>query len=285
MQHTKEILDKFYNEFNFKERLIHDPISFPHKYAEPDDIEISGFIASCFAYGKVTLFMPVIDRILRPCGNNPAKFFRRFLLGKDSKYFSGIRYRFNKEKDILCFIYMLSIALKNWGSLKRLFYHFHNKGNKDIQAALIGFIDYFLHIDTSPVYGGNVKPYGLLHLLPSPARGSSCKRMNLFLRWMVRKKDIDFGVWDKILPSKLIIPLDTHIVKISHCLGLTRRASSDWKTAKEITDSLYKLDPEDPLKYDFALCHHGISGLCKGEKFPDICSSCVLSGRSPLPGN
>ncbi len=280
MQYIKETLDKFYNEFNFKERLTHDPISFPHKYSNPDDIETAGFIASGFAYGKVTLFMPVIEKILKPGGNHPAKYFMQFSLKKDSKYLGGIRYRFNKEKDILCFIYMLSEALRNWGSIKRLFYHFYNE---DIQLALIGFTDYFLHIDTSPVYGENIKPYGLLHLFPSPARGSACKRMNLFLRWMVRKNDIDFGIWDKIPPSKLIIPLDTHIAKISHCLGLTRRSSSDWKTAKEITDFFHKLDPEDPLKYDFALCHHGISGLCKGEKIIAICSSCALAGKAPLP--
>ena len=283
MQHIKETLDKFYNEFNFKERLTHDPISFPHKYVKSDDIETSGFIASCFAYGKVTLFMPVIEKILKPGGNHPAEFFRQFLLKKDSEYLRGVRYRFNKERDILCFIYTLSKALKTWGSLKRLFYHFYNEDNEDIQAALIGFTDYFLHVDTSPVYGKNIKPYGLMQLFPSPARGSACKRMNLFLRWMVRKNDIDFGIWDKIPPSKLIIPLDTHIAKISHCLGLTKRSSPDWKTAKEITNSLQEFDPEDPLKYDFALCHYGISGLCKGEKDIDVCSSCVLSGRVPLP--
>ena len=106
MQDIKETLDKFYNEFNFKERLIHDPISFPNKYVKPDDIEVAGFIASCFAYGKVTLFMPVIEKILKPGGNYPAEFLTHFSLQKDSEYLSGVRYRFNKEKDILCFIYI-----------------------------------------------------------------------------------------------------------------------------------------------------------------------------------
>jgi uncharacterized protein (TIGR02757 family) len=100
--------------------------------------------------------------------------------------------------------------------------------------------------------------------------------MNLFLRWVVRKKDIDFGIWDRISPSKLIIPLDTHIARISRCLGLSSRKSPDWKMAKEITESLKILDPKDPLKYDFALCHQGISGLCKGIKSPGICADCSL---------
>jgi uncharacterized protein (TIGR02757 family) len=93
---------------------------------------------------------------------------------------------------------------------------------------------------------------------------------------MVRTEDIDLGIWNKIPPSKLIIPLDTHISRIARCLGLTRRSSSDWKTAREITESLKQLDPADPLKYDFALCHHGISGMCSGEKSKDACPSCAI---------
>jgi len=148
--------------------------------------------------------------------------------------------------------------------------------HEDIGHALTGFVKHFLSIDTSPVYGRNIRPSGLKQLFPSPENGSACKRMNLFLRWMVRTKDIDLGVWNKIHPSKLIIPLDTHIARISRCLGLTKRKAPDWKTAKEITESLKKLDPDDPLKYDFALCHQGISGLCKGERSKDTCASCAI---------
>jgi uncharacterized protein (TIGR02757 family) len=141
---------------------------------------------------------------------------------------------------------------------------------------LTGFLEYIYEIDTSPVYGTDIKPNGLKQLLPSPRKGSACKRMNLFLRWMVRSEDIDFGIWDNIPPNKLVIPLDTHIARISKCLGLTRRASADWKMAEEITGALREFDPEDPLKYDFALCHHGISGLCKGERNDNTCLECVF---------
>ena len=291
----KTILNRFYRGYNFKERLKHDPIEFPHRYSTPEDIEIAGFIASCFAYGKVELFKPVIEKILIPGSSHPANFFKNFTLKKDSKYFKGISYRFNEEKDILCLIYMLSKTLKKWGSLKNLFYQYYKPEHEDIRAALSGFVEYFLNIDTSPIYGkmGGLKPplplgkgdfsrpsseqsYGLVQFFPMPEKGSACKRMNLFLRWMVRTKDVDFGIWDKVPSSKLIIPLDTHIAKISRCLDLTKRISSDWKTAKEITESLKKLDPRDPLKYDFALCHHGISGLCKGKKSITACQSCVI---------
>ena len=272
----KTILNRFYRGYNFKERLKHDPIEFPHRYSTPEDIEIAGFIASCFAYGKVELFKPVIEKILIPGSSHPANFFKNFTLKKDSKYFKGISYRFNEEKDILCLIYMLSKTLKKWGSLKNLFYQYYKPEQDDIGEALNNFVDFFLGIHTKPIYGKNIKPNGLTQFFPMPEKGSACKRMNLFLRWMVRTKDVDFGIWDKVPSSKLIIPLDTHIAKISRCLDLTKRISSDWKTAKEITESLKKLDPRDPLKYDFALCHHGISGLCKGKKSITACQNCVL---------
>ncbi|RJQ53894.1 MAG: TIGR02757 family protein [Nitrospiraceae bacterium] len=276
----KKALDRFYREYNFRERLSHDPIEFPHRYSGPEDIEIAGFIASCFAYGKVGLFKPVIEKVLAPCGRHPARFFKNFTLKSDGKYFEDISYRFNKGKDVLCLAYMLNRALNEWGSLKKLFYYCYNPSmsrHEDTGPALAEFVKYFLNIDTSPVYGRDIRPYGLKQFFPSPENGSACKRMNLFLRWMVRTGDIDLGVWDNIPPSKLIIPLDTHILKISGCLGLTGRKTSDWKTAKEITGSLKKFDPEDPLKYDFALCHHGISRLCRGKKFKDVCSSCAFS--------
>jgi uncharacterized protein (TIGR02757 family) len=272
----KDSLNHFYHQYNFKERLNHDPIMYPHRYSDPEDIEIAGFIASCFAYGKADLFKPVIEKILNPGHKHPLEFFMNFSLQKDRKYFNGLKYRFNQEKDIVCFLYILSRILRQWKSLKNLFYHHHETAKVDIRESLAHVSSCFMGIDTSPVYGKNIKPHGLSHFFPSPKNGSACKRMNLFLRWMVRTRDIDLGIWDEIEPSKLIIPLDTHIMKVASCLGLTRRTSSDWKTAKEITESLKKLDSEDPLKYDFVLCHHGISGHCKGKKSRANCLTCFI---------
>jgi uncharacterized protein (TIGR02757 family) len=277
MHPLKKTLDTFYRDYDFNERIKHDPIEFPRRYSDPGDIEIAGFIASCFAYGRVELFKPLIEKILAPGGSHPAIFLNDMTIKRDRKYFVHISYRFNKEKDVLSFIYMLHRVLNEWGSLRNLFYHYYSAEHDDIKTALESFVGYFLDIDTTPVYGRNIKPQGLQQLLPSPGKGSACKRMNLFLRWMVRSKDIDLGIWDKIPPSRLIIPLDTHIARISRCLGLTKRTSSDWKTAKEITEALRKFDPIDPLKYDFALCHQGISGLCKGRKYRSICDACGLS--------
>lgn len=272
----KKRLDKLYKEYDFKGRIKHDPIEFPRRYSMPEDIEIAGFIASCLAYGKVELFRPVIEKILNVPGKNLYAFVLNFSPEKDGKYLSGIRYRFNREEDILCLIYFLSQALRKHGSLKNLFCSFYGPEDEDTGKAISGFVNFLLSTDTSVIYRKNIRPYGLIQLFPSPEKGSACKRMNLFLRWMVRNKDIDLGIWKDISPSRLIIPLDTHIAKISKCLDLTRRATADWKMAKEITESLKKLDPLDPLKYDFALCHHGISGMCQGQKFRDTCSTCSL---------
>jgi uncharacterized protein (TIGR02757 family) len=272
----KEVLDRLYDTYNFEERLRHDPIEFPHRYSDPVDIEVVGFIASQFAYGRIGLFKPVIEKILNLCGRRPHDFLFNFDLKKDSRYLKGISYRFSSEEDVLCFVYMVSVMLKRWGSLRQAFYHYYRNDHRDIGHALSGFVSSFLDIDTSPVYGKDIRPRGLRHFFPLPEGGSACKRLNLFLRWMVRRRDIDFGIWKRVQPSKLIIPLDTHIARIARCLKLTGRKTSDWKTAVEITESLRMLDPEDPLRYDFVLCHHGVSGQCLGERAPHICSRCIL---------
>jgi len=272
MSSVKKVLDRFYAEYDFRERILHDPIEFPRRYKKRGDIEVAGFIASCFAYGQVTLFKPVIEKILSAMGNSPHDFLLNFKVPKNNRLFSGINYRFNKNKDILCLLHILSLLLREHKSIGNAFKNFYKETDADIGKALTGFIDYLLSINTSEVYGRNLKPAGLLQFFPSPAKGSACKRMNLFLRWMIRNKDIDFGIWKGLPQNKLVIPLDTHIARISRCLGFTKRSSNDWKTAVEITKALKKLDPQDPLKYDFAMCHYGISGLCGAGK----CKDCLL---------
>jgi uncharacterized protein (TIGR02757 family) len=272
----KRRLDYFYRTYNFKKRLKHDPISFPRRYRRPEDIEVAGFLASCFAYGKVELFTPVIERILKPAGKHPARFFLNFSLKRDAKYFRGLQYRFHNEDDILCLLYRVNQVLKSHGSIKNLFLKHYSNKQEDIGHALDYLCKSFRDLSCTTGIKRDKKSV-TLSFFPSPHKGSACKRLNLFLRWMVRDKDIDLGVWNEVSPSKLIIPLDTHIARISICLGLTRRTSSDWKTSKEITESLKQLDPDDPLKYDFALCHQGISGMCRGVKFKDICNQCTIN--------
>lgn len=275
MKSLKQILDRFYREYNFQERILHDPIEFPHRYKSPEDIEVSGLIASCFAYGKVGLFKPVTEKVLSAMGKSPYSFLLSFNPKKYEKTFL-VKYRFNETRDIICLLFIIHELLKEYSSIESAFKRHHMPGDRDTRTGISALIDEIMSIDTSKVYGKNIHPHGLIQFFPSPIKGSACKRMNLFLRWMIRDRDIDFGLWRGIPKNKLIIPLDTHIARISRCLGFTKRRSSDWKAAVEITEALKKFDPDDPLRYDFALCHHGISGLCKSRGNPE-CRECAFN--------
>ncbi|HXX56828.1 MAG TPA: TIGR02757 family protein [Thermodesulfovibrionales bacterium] len=275
MKSLKHVLDKFYDDFDFDNRLKHDPIEFPHRYKDRKDREVSAFIASCLAYGRVDLFKPVVERILTIMGKSPYSFLMNFDVKRQGRLF-GFKYRFNESRDIVCLLFITHRLLERHASFERAFKAHYNREDQNTGKALAGLVGEMLSIDTAAVYGKNVHPPGLAQFFPSPAGGSACKRMSLFLRWMIRDRDIDFGIWKGIPKSKLVIPLDTHIARIGRCLGLTGRKSADWRAAVEITDSLKAFDAEDPLKYDFALCHHGISGMCRtGDGRP--CEGCILS--------
>lgn len=252
----KQSLDRLYREFDFGQRVESDPIKFPKRYRKKEDIEVSGLIASVFAYGKVDLFLPVIEKILSVMGKSPYEFLINYKKD-DSKLFAGINYRFQKEGDIKRLISILSDVLKKYETIEKLFKSFYKPEDRNIKNALEG-----MH-----------RKLRLRRLFPLPSTGSACKRANLFLRWMIRDKDIDFGIWGWVPKSKLIIPLDTHIARVSNCLGLTRRKTPSWAMAEEITESLRALDPDDPLRYDFSLCHSGIMGLCSKKR----CSDCRLN--------
>ncbi|MBF0472297.1 MAG: TIGR02757 family protein [Nitrospirae bacterium] len=268
----KTILDTFYKEFDFKGRILEDPIEFPHRYSKNLDIETAGFIASCFAYGRVKAFKIVTQKILEVMGASPFEFLIDFDVKRDLNIFKGIFYRFNSNNDIIGLLYIIHCLLKEFGSIENAFMKFYRG---DMYKGQIGFIEYIRGIDVSIVCE---RTAGLMQFFPSPVQGSSCKRLNMFLRWMVREKDIDFGLWREIPQNELIIPLDTHIARISRCLKLTERLSNDYKTAIEITNNLKKLDPYDPVKYDFALCHHGISGACSVKSTEKMCEGCAING-------
>ncbi|MDI6729677.1 MAG: DUF2400 family protein, partial [Thermodesulfovibrionales bacterium] len=203
----KQTLDRLYNTYDFKERILHDPIEFPHQYKRPEDIEVSGFIASCFAYGRVDLFKTVVKKILSTMGGSPYDFLLDFNLKRHGHLFSGIKYRFNENSDIICLLYVLNMALKKYKRLDVLFKLHCWSDDQNIGIGLTGFVESLLSTDTSPVYGKNIKPVGFLQFFPSPKKGSACKRMNLFLRWMIRDRDIDFGIWKGVPKNKLVIPL------------------------------------------------------------------------------
>ncbi|MBI5102699.1 MAG: TIGR02757 family protein [Nitrospirae bacterium] len=277
MPELKKVLDRFYREYDFAGRIMNDPIEFPRRYNDPRDIEVTGFISSALAYGKVQLFRAVLEKIFSVMGVGPCD----FILGTDPRklrrLLRGLKYRFNENDDIICLIHILKEVLLRHGSLEELFMKYYRDEDLNVGQGLSGFMDELTNVDTSVVYGSNLHPPGLMQFFASPRNGSACKRANLYLRWMIRDRDIDLGIWKRVPKNRLVIPLDTHIARISRCLGLSARKSPDWKMAVEITGALRRFDPEDPLKYDFALCHHGISGACKGQKKAEACKKCVFN--------
>lgn len=277
MSELRAILNRFYQTYDFRQRVLHDPIEFPHRYKDARDIEVAGFLACCFAYGRIGLFKPVIEKILSIMGASPYDFLLHFSITKQAKRFQGVYYRFNRNEDIICLLFILHKILRQEGSIENIFMVHYLDTDENIGNGLTAMMDRLLSLDTTRIYGRNIKPSGLLQFFPSPAKGSTCKRSALFLRWMIRDKDIDLGIWKAIPKNKLVIPLDTHIMKISRCLGFTHRNSADWKTAVEITEALKQFDPKDPLKYDFALCHQGVSGLCQGKGHGAGCIHCAFS--------
>jgi len=267
----KHTLEHLYSTFDFEKRIQSDPIRFPRKYRKIEDIEVSALIASAFAYGRVELFSSVIEEILKRMGPSPYGFLINLQLKKHSKYLHGVQYRFSSEDDIIAFLYVLSEILKRYKTLEKAFTYSFVRPH--ISTAIAGFVTLATSIKI-PSYLRISR--GFYHFFPSPERGSACKRFSLYLRWMVRNRDIDFGIWKDITPSELVIPLDTHIARISRCLGLTSRKSADWKMAVEITENLKRLDPADPLKYDFALCHQGIIGICREAMCQQDPSQCPI---------
>ncbi|GAB4483229.1 MAG: TIGR02757 family protein [Thermodesulfovibrionales bacterium] len=281
----KQILDGFYAGYDFGGRMNLDPIAFPKQYRDPLDIEAAAFIAASFAYGRIDLFRPVVDRILGMMGPHPAGFLLEYDCRAGLRLLNGLSYRFNRTEDIAAFLESLHQAYRTHGSLESLFASFDRSDEPTIESGLTALMAALAAADTSGVYGNRQKPAGLLQLFPSPQWGGACKRPNLFLRWMVRDRDIDFGIWKGVAKNRLVIPLDTHIARIARCLGLTKRKSDGWRTAVEITSALRRFDPDDPLKYDFALCHHGISGACSGRK-GEGCGACAFLGeKAKGPGH
>ena len=253
----KQNLENHYKAFN-RTKLEPDPLQFLHMFKDEGDIEVVGLIASIFAYGNVKLIENTLKKFIVVFEGRPYSFIKNFSLSKDSKKISGIKHRFYDEDDALRLFIILNKEIKKHKSIKQIFLQGYNISDENVKNAISNFSKHFINsfIETF----GEVSA-GIKFMFPWPEKGSACKRMNLFLRWMVRKDELDFGLWNEIPTSKLIIPVDTHIARICKELNLTKRKNADWKMAEEITSKLKKFDHIDPIKYDFAICHIGIRKL------------------------
>ena len=227
-----------------------DPLEFLYAYDNLHDREIAGLIASSLAYGRVAQILKSVSYILNIMRPSPASFLETATYQSLKKDFSGFVHRFATGDKLSQLLMEAKNIIEQYGSLYECFISGINSNDDTILPALTLFVDKMTE-------NGNNRPG---HLLPMPGLGSACKRLNLFLRWMVRKDDVDPGGWIDVYPSKLIIPLDTHMHKMGIMTGLISRKQANMRTALEITHGFRKVMPDDPVKYDFSLTRIGIRG-------------------------
>ena len=243
----QETLDQLYAQYNRRKFVHPDPLEFLYDYKDIRDREIAGLVASSLAYGRVAQILKSVSRVLELMPS-PADFLHRASLESLLETFGDFRHRFTTGKDVSMMLFGTKSVIKEYGSLYHCFTACLNDDDDTILPALSAFVDKL-------IAGSD----GCRNsLLPLPKKGSACKRLNLFLRWMVRRDDVDPGGWNGVPASKLIIPLDTHMHRISLGLGLTKRRQPDMRTAKEITAAFRTMVCDDPVKYDFALTRIGI---------------------------
>ncbi len=244
----KKNLDKLYLKYNKRKYVHPDPLEFLYNYLDVRDREIAGFVASSLAYGRVAQILNSVSGVLDKTGSSPYAFLRNSTLRSLRKTCGGFKHRFATDENLYAMLTGIKYVLEEHGSLYSCF--FKGVGQKD--ETVLNGLEFF----TGKIISGCCGNPG--HLIPLVTKGSACKRLNLYLRWMIRKDDVDPGGWDKIPPSMLIIPLDVHMHRISRLIEFTDRKQADISTALEITSCFRKLVPEDPVKYDFALTRFGI---------------------------
>ena len=257
-------LEALYHTFDLS-MLSPDPLEVVRRFSEPADQETAGLIAAVLAYGRVERIVDAVEHLFLLMDHAPYEFIYHFDFERDGRRFDSFVYRFSRGQDIVALLTLMQQALRDYGSLGGLFAAGYHASDPHTGPALIRFVETLLDYPC-PLYPDDRIPQkaGVRYFLPSPRSGSACKRLNLYLRWMVRHDLIDLGHWQGISPAKLIMPIDTHVARISRKLGLTKRRQADWKMAEEVTKALGVYDPDDPVKYDFALCHWGMREMREG---------------------
>jgi len=245
---SKKILDSVYLKYNILDLIHPDPLEFLFNYSNIQEREIVGLIASSLAYGRVNLILQAVGNVLNKMGDSPLSYIKNNPLKTMQNDFKNFKYRFTTKDDLIDLFTALKNVLNDFGSLENLFLSEYSNTDENILNSSIAFVSN-LH---------KYSPSKKINLLPNPVLGSACKRLNLYFRWMIRHDNVDPGGWNSVSPSKLIIPLDTHMFYFGKTYGFTKRKSADLKTAIEITNGFKKFSPEDPVKYDFALTRFGI---------------------------
>jgi uncharacterized protein (TIGR02757 family) len=271
-----EPLERLYREFDYGARVERDAIQYPLRYPDPRDRELIALLTACLAYGRVDLFGRALERVLAVLGPSPVGFVMAFDPERDAEAFAGFYYRFNRPRDLVAFCLAARDVLDRHGTLEKAWAAGDPDDRAPLGPVLERFAQLFLAADLRRVFPRGRISRGYRHLFPLPSAGGPCKRLLLFLRWMVRRESPDFGLWTSVSPARLLMPIDTHVENMARAIGLTRRRSRTWRMSEEITAALARLDPRDPVKYDFALCHKRMSGDCLDRRDVAVCAPCGL---------
>ena len=256
MRRLKEFLDEQVERFNQPDFIENDPIQIPHQFSKKQDIEITGFWVSMLAWGQRKTIINKATELVELMDGEPYDFINNHQ-ESDRKRFLKFKHRTFQATDTLYFLEFLNHYYQNNDSLEDAFSKHISEKDEHIGNALIGFHNEFFSLADAP--------HRTRKHIATPARKSSCKRLNMFLRWMVRPNDtgVDFGIWKKIKTSQLLMPLDVHVERVAKRFGLLERKQTDWRAVLELTENLRAFDKEDPVKYDFAL--FGIGVMEKGQ--------------------
>jgi uncharacterized protein (TIGR02757 family) len=270
-------LEQLYEAYN-REDSASDPVQIVRRYARPADQEVVGFCAAALAFGRVASVLNTVETLTRVMGPAPAKYLREFDPKGPHPELRAMVHRWTRGVDIVALLWLLRQMIDRSGSIERFFLEGYDPAAVDISGALDSFSRRALALDLTAVYGRRVPARtGVCYFFPRPSAGSGCKRLNLFLRWMVRRDEVDLGAWTGIPRAKLIVPLDTHVIRLGRCLRLTRYTSPGWRMAADITASLRAIDPVDPVRFDFSICHVGMMNACGfGRRQGD--TQCPLKG-------
>ena len=248
---TKTELDNLAAKFETEDFIKDDPVRFPNRFKNKKDIEIAGFIASLVAYGRRDVFTKKLDTLFEIAQNEPLNFILNF----EPEIIGDFNYRFGKSEDFAQIFSIMRELYTKDGGLEELFKYGYETAYK--KNMFIPVTDYFYS-------RAKHAAQGFYFMVPDPRKGGAMKRMCMFLRWMVRKGPVDFGLWEFMPASDLYIPLDVHVARISREMGLLTRNANDFKAVKELTENLKQFDPQDPAKYDFAMFGYGVNENKKG---------------------
>lgn len=258
--------------------LENDPVHLAHRYGRREDREVAALLGALFAFGKAAAFIPKVRALLEVLGPSPRRYVESYRPGRDRGFFASFRSRIYRGDDVRLLLWHLRRVVLEHASLEDAFLSGPTgDGSEGHLARLTAFAGLFRRLDPFPITGDARFSASYRHLVVDPAGGSACKRWNLFLRWVVRPADgVDLGLWRRVDPSVLVIPLDIHVGRITRLIGIRNRRTPDWKSAEEVTMRLRSIDPGDPVRFDFPLSHLGISERCKGRWVREVCGPCTL---------